>query len=233
MNRRLAHRAALALALGASAPILAADTVLEARRVAPFERIALDGPADLIFTQAARPALVIEAEPKLVGRIVATVINGELHFDYGPAPFVTRAPVRFHVSAPTLRALRARGSGDFHAGALRVDRLTVDAAGSGNVTIDTLDVRQLEVRQNGAGDIRAAGRADEIDLDSAQAGDVSLAGVRSRRATVHQSGSGDVALQVSGRLRVSLDGAGDVYVDGSPQVERHGGGSGELIVSED
>jgi len=230
-RRRLLLAAALAIALGGAAGgrALAAETALESRPVEAFERIRMDGPGDLIVRQAPRHAVVIEAEPRLLGRISVVVRDGELSFDLGPGPLRTEAPLRFFVSMPTLRALACLGSGNVHVEALSGERFELDAAGSGDIRLEHLRLRELVVLGDGSGDVRIDGASEMLRVVARDAGDLDLAGLRSRKATIEHEGSGDIAITVLEALDARLLGAGDIIVHGSPRIRRQSSGSGELL----
>ncbi len=230
-HRRLLLAAALAAALDGAAcgPAVAAKTALENRPVAAFERIRMDGPGDLIVRHAARHAVVVEAEPRLIGRIKVLVRDGELSFDLGPEPFRTEAPLRFFVSTPALRALACLGSGNVHVEALSGERFELYAAGSGDIRLEHMRQHEMRVVNEGSGDVGIDGESETLRIAAHGAGDLDLAGLKSRDATIDHDGSGDVAVTVQETLDARLSGAGDIVVHGSPRIHSRQSGSGELI----
>lgn len=225
----LRHCLLCATALLACGAAAAGPMVSEQRAVAAFERIALSGPADLEFRQGSPQRVVVEAAADVIGRISARVTDGVLHFDYGPRPFVTDAPLRFLVRAPTLTALQASGSGDVRVHSLEAARLTLEVAGSGEVTVDALRAGELAVSHAGAGNLRIVGQTRIQRVDVSGSGDLDAASLHSQEATVRMSGSGDAALHVERQLDASLSGSGDLRVSGQPQLKRSISGSGELL----
>jgi len=229
-TRRLLLAASAAIALGVvTGRALAAETVLESRPVAAFERIRMDGPGDLIVRQAPRHAVVIEAEPRLIRRIRVIVRDGELSFELGPQPFRTEAPLRFFVSTPDLRALACLGSGNVHVEALRGERFELHAAGSGDILLEHLQQRELQVFGEGAGDLRIEGESAVLRVVAGDSGDLDLSGLHTRQAAIEHGGSGDVEVNVREALDARLQGAGDLIVHGSPRIRQRQSGIGELL----
>ncbi|MCB1889704.1 MAG: DUF2807 domain-containing protein [Rhodocyclaceae bacterium] len=202
--------------------------VFESRAVGAFDRIDLDGPADLVFTSGDRHAVVVEAEPALQARIRVRTAGGRLHFDYGAAPLQTRHALRFHVSAPRLDALSTRGSGDAHLGPMAPPAFTLAAEGSGDVHLEAIDTARLSIAHQGAGDLRVTGRCGRLAVAADESGELDLARLACDEASIHLDGSGDARAQVRERLDATLSGSGDLIVIGRPQVAARTLGVGEL-----
>jgi len=219
--------------LGLQAAALAGGSVFESRPVGPFTRIEHGGPADLVFTHGAHHAVVIEAEPALQSRIQVVVRDGVLAFDYGREPLETHAPLRFHVSAPTLDALSIAGSGDAALTRIQGPAFVLDARGSGNVRLEAIEADRLSIDHAGAGDVVAEGRCQDLEVSTTTSGDLDLNHLSCQHGRIRLAGSGDVGARISTRLEVDLSGSGDLTVIGHPSVSEHHDGVGELRLMAD
>lgn len=232
MNHRTAALlAALSIAAGATVvpgATAAAGAVLESRPVGSFDRIRLEGPADLEFTPGDRHAVVIEAEPRIQTRISLRIEQGELRFDLGEGPLQTRSRLRFHVSAPRLDGLTTAGSGDALLHGTQGRHFTLAAGGSGDVVIEHLDARQLEIVHTGAGDVRMSGRCHTLAARSADSGNLALEALDCIQGRIRLQGSGDATAHVSRLLEAELAGSGDLTVIGRPTIRDRRTGVGEL-----
>lgn len=102
--------------------------------------------------------------------------------------------------------------------------------GSGDMTLENIDLPSLEIRMAGSGDVKASGKAGKLFLGMAGSGDADLAQLESGFTSVNMAGSGDADVRPNGFLDVHSAGSGDVTLHSEPQhIEQHIFGSGEII----
>ena len=105
----------------------------------------------------------------------------------------------------------------------------VEIAGSADVELGGLDLPQLELEIEGAGEVAASGTADRLRATIQGAGDAELSDLAVRTATVVVQGAGEPHLNVSAeRLDVKVQGAADVIYRGHPTVTEDIDGAGEV-----
>lgn len=180
----------------------------EQRAMAPFNRIELRGVADLVYGRSDQRCVSIRADENLLSLVELEVIRDELFVTTrANTSFSTRNPITILVQAPELTALAIHGAGDAMLEDLQQDNLSIAIHGSGDV-IANGQVRTVQLRVNGSGDLNATG------LDA-------------KEADVRLNGSGDIQVKASESVFVRLNGSGDILVIGSPterDAQCHGSG---------
>lgn len=166
-----------------------------------FSGIQHDGSMDLFFIQSeGEPKVFIETASNLIDSLAVEVveIDGEriLRISY-----TCRTQNAFnevaHISAPSLRRVDLRGSGDLQFnGTFQGDSLTIDTRGSGDVLIGRMELAgDLLVESVGSGDVEA---------DYLQTGSLVLS----------SRGSGDIKVKGSGgKISATSNGSGDIEAE--------------------
>ena len=118
--------------------------------------------------------------------------------------------VKVFVTMPMLRAATIAGSGDMVVDRIEGQRFDGDTAGSGNLSVAALAVREAKIAIAGSGGMSLKGSADQLDISIAGSGDVDASGLKATGAKVAVMGSGGVRADVTGAASVSVMGSGDV-----------------------
>jgi Putative auto-transporter adhesin, head GIN domain len=188
------------------------DRTTETRAVAPFDRLEIADSVDVqVVPRDGREVRVYGGEDVL-DRVETESSAGVLRIDVrdrgiviGPDPL---GDVRVQVGTSALDA--------------------VEIAGSADVELGGLDLPQLELEIEGAGEVAASGTADQLAATIQGAGDAELSDLAVRTATVVVQGAGEAHLNVSERLDVKVQGAADVIYRGDPRVTEDIDGAGEV-----
>jgi hypothetical protein len=176
-----------------------------------------------------RERLTVEAEPAVLAQVAAEVHGRKLRIGFGPHRVQTRQPIRFTLEVRTLARLDTGASGAVHAGPLAVPALAVRLGGSEALSFDEVRARTLDVRLDGAGEIRiAGGEVERQTVVIAGAGRYLAPAMASRSADLAIEGSGDLQVAVSERLDVRIGGSGEVVYRGDPHVVKSIPGAGEV-----
>ncbi|RBA24770.1 head GIN domain-containing protein [Herminiimonas fonticola] len=181
----------------------------EARPVAWFNAVMIDGPVDVTYTISTKPSVRLLAQENILPLITVEVVAGQLVLATNRS-FSTSAPIRALVAGPSPVAVRINGSGSFVGAGLAGTALQLRIAGSGN--------------------IKASGSVDTVNVVVEGSGDVDIVGIKAKSADIQVHGSGDVYTYASQSARVDVSGSGDVRIKGAPpkrNVER--AGSGDVI----
>jgi Putative auto-transporter adhesin, head GIN domain len=215
--------AALAFPLGAHA----ADAIRENRDVSGFDRIVLRAVGDLQIEQGDGEALAVEAEPRLLPKIVTTVKAGTLYIDV-VGSVSTQQPLRYHLRIKRLQSIVSEAGGSIRVGRLQTDHLAIGMAGSGTLGIARLEARSVQVRVSGAAEVSLAGavRAQSVAIEGS--GDYRAERLASERAQVAISGAGEARVNVKEELVVDLSGSSDVTYLGDPRVRQKITGAGSV-----
>lgn len=193
----------------------------ERREVAGFEVIETDVPGELRIAQGPVEALEIEAEPVVLERISAEVLQGRLRLSMRAGTLVTRAPIAIRVGLRRLTAVEARGAQTIEIPALAGAKLQVSLDGSGTLDIGRLELRELVVRTRGARVVRiAGGTVERQQVELGGSGRYDAGGLDCRRAALRIQGNGSVWLAAADRLEIDVAGSGSIRYRGDPVLQR-------------
>jgi len=191
------------------------------------DRLQVDAPADVVFTQGTEVEVRATGPQSLVERL--RFVNGRLTLDdlpldsdgaqrvrqgrvsvrwnsrtYGPSN-----PLRVFITAPSVRSFELNSGTD--------------------LSIRDYNQPTLALRVNGAGDIVAAGQTEAVTVELSGSGEVDLTALRTTDATVDLNGSGDVRVGPTGSARIDISGSGDVNLTRRPaSLQQSVSGSGEI-----
>lgn len=205
----------------------------ETRSVSGFTNVALSIAADIYLSQTNEFKVEIEAPADYLEEI-ETIVEGDVlkikkksnfSFDFG------NKKVKVYISMPKITGLSISGSGDILAQtAIKADDLKVKISGSGDVKIDNLSVKNLEMSISGSGDIFMAGPdvAESASYTISGSGDISNEGLQCKKVEIQVSGSGDVKVWAVDELKSRVSGSGDVYYKGRPIIDSKSSGSGGI-----
>lgn len=217
---------AMAPAIGGGA---APHTTLEERAVAPFDRVALDAPAELLITQGGAESLVVEAEARVLPLLRTRVDSGTLVIGIAGS-MQTALPIRLRVTMRTLALLRANGAADVQIGALRTPVLVMQLAGSSRARIAELTADRIELQLEGSSELqvqRGRVRRQQMLVDDAARYDA--AGLRSDEAQIEVRGSGEALVHAGHRLDAQVSDSGRLSYRGSPHLTQRLSGAAELL----
>lgn len=244
MNRRIAKRIGLIVAafglmcllggctIGATNEriVRGSGTVItESRIVSELDEVELTMSGDLTIEQGSTEALTIEGEDNIVPLISSDVSGRRLTLGTREnASFSNTKPLRFRLTVRHLSFISAAGSGGIQMDGVTGSRLQVKASGSGDITITRISETTFEAGSSGSGSINASGDVGDLNVRCSGSGDYKGRDLGSKTAHVELLGSGDATVKVSESLDATVSGSGSIRYVGSPEVNRHDSGSGEI-----
>jgi hypothetical protein len=92
----------------------------------------------------------------------------------------------------------------------------VTLKGAGDVELNGLAQPTLAVELSGAGNIEGNGKVDTLSIAGQGAGNLDFSALETRDATVKASGIGNVEIAATGKVDVSISGAGNVSLHKKP-----------------
>jgi len=187
------------------------DRIIETREVASFDRLEING-VDVKVVEGDGRHVRVYAGENVIDRVETESSGGLLQINVRDRGIVIGSDplgdAQVEVTAAALEAVQIEGSGD--------------------VLLEDLDARELELDLEGAADLEATGTVDDLTATIQGAGDADLSQLTVRTATVEEQGAADVELNVSEQLDVTVQGAGDVTYRGDPAVMSEVEGAGDL-----
>jgi hypothetical protein len=188
------------------------DRITQTREVAPFDRLDIEDGVDVKVVPGDAREVRVYAGEDVIDRVHTESSDGVLHVDIRDRGIVIGddplGDARVEVSASALRSVSIGGTSD--------------------VKLTDVDVEELELDVEGAGDIDASGTVDRLSATIEGAGNANLSHLAVRTAVVVVEGAGDADLNVSDSLDVTIEGAADVTYRGDPQIRSDIEGAGDL-----
>lgn len=205
------------------------DLVTETRQVSNFDRIVLEGQAEVIVTQGGSESLTIETYENIMQYVKVKVDGGTLTLGIEEdVNLLFPRRLVFSVGVGDLSSLAIAGSGNIESNKLEAESLEVSVSGSGNVRIADLEASDLNARISGSGEIDLAGNASAQEIRIGGSGRYTAGDVCSASVEVSISGSGDATVCATESLDANISGSGSVDYYGRPSVNISGGGSGRV-----
>lgn len=192
---------------GQEASASAADIQSEDRAVPAFEAIQINGAMSVNFTVGPRRTVRVIAPAAVLSQIRTSVEHGRLIIETEGSLRLSR-PVRIEATGPSLDAVSIAGSGDVKVNGLAGKSVQLDIAGSGNIV--------------------AHGAVEHSRIHVAGSGNVDSSVLRTSELEVQLSGSGDIRAYATQSARVAMTGSGNIVIAGNParrDVNRIGSGS--------
>lgn len=211
------------------------EVVTEERALPTFNRIVIEGFADVTLVQGESESVRVEGAQKQLAGVRTQVKGGTLTIAHGATRSWWSAVfggggrgARVRVTFRDLDAITATGAVKIRAEGFKAGRLKVSASGATSLRIDDLDAKELSVTGSGAMRVELAGRVSEQRVSISGAGDYRAADLASDDARVSVSGAGRVVVQVEKTLKIGLSGAGVVEYIGNPNVSQEISGAGRV-----
>ncbi len=202
--------------------------ITEDRLVADFDKILVEGSANVILRQGDDQSVEIEADDNIIPIISTNVRGGELRIE-NEQRYRTNHGVNVYITIPVVSRLSIQGSGNlFGENPLAGDQLEVDISGSGNMDLEMYYTR-LSVEGDGSGDFQMFGEVEEQEIKISGSGNYRARDLTSQNCYIKISGSGRGEVKVSDLLDVEIRGSGDIIYYGNPEVRSSIRGSGDLI----
>ncbi len=203
------------------------DATTRSYAVSGFTGIVAAGSDSVEVTKGDAFAVTATGDSAVLDRLVIRVKDGALEIRRRSGNWSGTGSATIKVTMPALDSIVAAGSGDVTTDSLTGDEAEVTVAGSGMVRIDAVAVRQLDITVAGSGTVEATGTAEGIGANIAGSGSLAAPALTAQRADIDIAGSGSVTMAVTGTADVSTVGSGDVTLTGGATctTSKMGGGA--------
>lgn len=224
----------------------------ESVQISGFSAVNLTGAGKLIVEQTGTESLTIDAEDNILPLLDSKVVNNQLILGSKPnSPgYSNTKDIVFHVTVKDIGQIVVSGSGDAKATLIKSDMFNVEIGGSGNITIDKLEVTaQAVFKIGGSGEVNIGElQAQNVSVNIAGSGSVKIAsgttvnqlvsinasgnyeaeGLKSDVVQINASGSGNATVYADKTLDVLLNASGSVSYVGNATVTQTKNGSGTV-----
>jgi len=202
------------------------------RQVGSFQAVESSGGIDVVLTQGAGTAVVVEASDEAQAHLVTKAEGGTLKIGWESgfswkSLLSNSRKASVYITCPRLTALSLSGGADAKGqSTFSADDFRIQASGGSDVKL-SLTAKTLTCSASGGSDVDLSGRVERQTVDISGGSDYSAFGLRSTTATVRASGGSDASLTVEGELTASAGGGSDVHYKGAARLTNasHSGGS--------
>ncbi len=203
-------------------------TVEKELQLKDFSIVDLSGSPTVYIKQGATQKVSIKAQANLIELLNKEVNQGEWDIQFNKCVNI-KQKVEIFIEIPNIQELEINGSGEIISqGVLKAEKMGLEINGSGEIKVD-LNAKNLESEIAGSGDIKIQGTTQNHEVDIQGSGDVDAFDLISERVKVDINGSGNVKVNVSSSLDVDINGSGDISYKGNVEkVNSDINGSGKI-----
>ncbi|MBN1211433.1 MAG: DUF2807 domain-containing protein [candidate division Zixibacteria bacterium] len=178
--------------------LFSSEQTSQERKLDSFDRIELDGSADLFITFGGEQKVTVRADKDQLDKVVTENV-GRRRLLIETDHYRSRVDIEIEITVPELKRL--------------------SLFGSGNVEVVNIDGKYFDLLVEGSGDVILEGKVEELEITVDGSGDVDASDLTAEDVYVEINGSGDVDVYAEETIYSSVNGSGDVKVHGSPKNE--------------
>jgi hypothetical protein len=197
------------------------------RTVAAFDRIDLEGSADVRVHLNAAPRVVITADNNLLPIVKTEVQNGKLSIGTDKSGSFTKFLVEVYTQ--TLAELAVSGSGEIKLDdEVQASSFNISVSGSGEIKGAVRCTETLDANISGSGEAKLSGACKILNANITGSGEFKGKTFEAKNASVNLTGSGEADVWATENLNVNITGSGEVSYRGNPKITQNIIGSGEV-----
>jgi hypothetical protein len=200
------------------------------RNVGNFHRIHSSGSFDVYVTDGSNTSVKVEAEENLQQHIEVSV-QGDALVIRSQKGYNLRAtkPVKIHVTATALKAIRNSGSGNIHTENMLKgsNDFEIALSGSGNGSVE-VEAKDVQASISGSGNLTLKGKTNSLDGKISGSGNIMARELQSGITSLKISGSGNAEVVATEKLSSKIAGSGEIKYWGNAVVESKVSGSGHI-----
>ena len=172
--------------------------------------------------------VLITAQPKVIEELETSIDNQTLIFSFGNC-VDQHNEITINVEMPSVRGLRVNGVGKIISDEIiRANQLNVHISGTGDADL-LVDVNELNTLIEGSGVADLAGVCENHTGEIFGGGDIEAFQLASTNSHMTIHSSGRVNVFVTNLLTAILEGNGDLYYRGEPDIISTINGTGTII----
>lgn len=174
------------------------------------------------------PYLILLAEQNISGSIKTEISDSVLVIDFGQC-IQNHQDIQVEIHTSYLETLHLNGPGRITSGRkLQTEKLAIILGGNGDMNL-TVDIDSLLVDVQGSGMVHLNGEAEALIVTHQSSGTLDSFSMFSKNAMVEVNAKGATNVIVTDTLKAEINGAGNIYVRGNPEIVSSGPGSGSII----
>ena len=193
-----------------------------------FDALTATGMDDVRLQTGPRWQIRATGDGRAIAQLRFAIEDGALVVGRLSKPRERYGKLTVEITAPSLRAVTAAGSGMVDVDAIGGARAAATVAGSGRATVRKVAADSLSATVAGSGSLYLTGRARRADVTIAGSGGVAGDAFTAGSADVTVAGSGSARFRSPGAIRATIAGSGGVSVVGTTNCDQTRMGSGRL-----
>jgi hypothetical protein len=199
-------------------------------KIGHFDKLDLTTVADVYYTQSTdgSVSLQIYGSDNLVELVNVEVKDSTLILSMKKKN-IKKVDLKINISSPDLQRIKSRGVGNLHIkDKMETTDLTIRNEGVGNIKINDISCRELDLNVEGVGNVNIQGKAEKVSLVSQGVGNIDAANLESKSVTATSSGVGNISCYATQSINAEVSGVGNISYKGNPtdkQLKKSGIGS--------
>ena len=212
--------------------------VKEVTEMSPFSKVKVAGPFNVIFDQGKNNTVRVDGTTEQLEKMTIYVKDGSLYIDQRKNQSSgTFDRMVIYVSAFTINGIEIAGSSTVTAPkAIDAAEMTIEVAGSGDVTLAQMVCTQLGIEIAGSGNVTLGPiQAKNVKNEIAGSGNIYIAELTCNKVNNEIAGSGDITLYNLNveQVKSEIAGSGNVNLRGNIGSHKEDiAGSGKVKVNE-
>ncbi len=185
--------------------------------------------ADVYVTQGDEQEVIIKGQQNIIDNILMDHVDNGFWRIKNDKMVRNAKQVKIYITLPTLDKVIVAGSGKIvgETSFTDLNDLELRISGSGSIQLDFM-CNKLESVITGSGNFDLSGETKTMDGAISGSGSFRGYDLEIERAEFSITGSGDGQLSVAEHLRATISGSGSVYYRGTPEMDIHISGSGNV-----
>ena len=193
-----------------------------------FSAVSLHIPATITLYPDTIHRVIARSQENIAEQIDWSVSSGQLEIVINEC-LSDHGDIEIDIYTPLVQRIELNGIGDFRSGFLMTqDRLDVQMKGSGDMEL-VVDVNQLNVLNQGTGNIKVSGESNKTLVSLEASGDIKGFDLVSDSCYIRTIASGHSEVRVNDYLSAEILGSGDIRYKGTPVIDQEISGSGTVI----
>lgn len=186
-----------------------------------FNSISIDGGWNADIRYSKTFSIQIEMDENLFPYLDISVTGTALNIGFKSGYSISSTRCKASITMPTLMQLQTSGSltGTVSSFNRSEDEMSIDIAGSGDITARDITLKTLQLKISGSGTLAAIGKAQNLKVLISGSGDIKTADLEAEKAEVSISGSGSAEVWVKQNLKADISGSGSIRYKGNPAIE--------------
>jgi hypothetical protein len=208
--------------------------VSETRNISEISEVSLSGSVDLYIRQGEKGSLRVEAEDNVIPVVATEVYKKKLYIDIRPTNpsgsfmLMTKKPIKVYLTVKDLNIILTSGSGSITSEKLNLKNLELSQTGSGKVDLK-LKGKNFTATITGSGNCTVSGETNTQQIILAGSGCYFAQDFQSRTCDIKLTGSGVAKVYADSTLNATLSGSGIIKYKGDASVTSRVSGSGKIL----